>query len=135
MTLLRSAMTTRLLAAAAAAFLALPPTPRVTGFGVVALPPPVRLVRQPSPATTMLPYRQWPSTTAMFGARRWHHDRGNSDDGDDALARNLKRTDIRNFLTQRALQSFVFLLAQCRDEATVHWLEVFTRNAFRCRCG
>ena len=37
---------------------------------------------------------------------------------------NKARTDIRNFLTQRALQSFTFLLSHCRDTATVRWLEV-----------
>ena len=42
----------------------------------------------------------------------------------DALALNKARTDIRNFLTQRAIQSFVFLLINCRDQATVRWLEV-----------
>lgn len=34
------------------------------------------------------------------------------------------RTDIRNFLTQRSIQSFVFLLNQCHEEHTVRWLEV-----------
>ena len=34
------------------------------------------------------------------------------------------RTDLRNFLTQRSIQSFVFLLNQCREEHTVRWLEV-----------
>jgi len=33
------------------------------------------------------------------------------------------RTDIRNFLTQRSIQSFVYLLNQCREEHTVRWLE------------
>lgn len=34
------------------------------------------------------------------------------------------RTDVRNFLTQRSIQSFVYLLNQCREEHTVRWLEV-----------
>jgi hypothetical protein len=34
------------------------------------------------------------------------------------------RTDIRNFLTQRSIQSFVHLLNLCREEHTVRWLEV-----------
>lgn len=33
------------------------------------------------------------------------------------------RTDIRNFLTQRSIQSFVYLLNQCREDHTVRWLE------------
>jgi hypothetical protein len=37
---------------------------------------------------------------------------------------NKARTDIRNFLTQRAVQSFIFLLSHCRDTATVRWIEV-----------
>ena len=39
-------------------------------------------------------------------------------------ARNKARTDIRYFLTQRSIQSFVYLLNQCREEHTVHYLEV-----------
>jgi hypothetical protein len=44
--------------------------------------------------------------------------------GASLSAVNAARTDVRNFLTQRALQSLLFLLTQCRDEATVHWFEV-----------
>jgi hypothetical protein len=57
--------------------------------------------------------------------------RGRDDDNyRDVAALNKARTDIRNFLTQRAVQSFVFLLSHCRDEATVRWLEVscYTHN-------
>jgi hypothetical protein len=42
----------------------------------------------------------------------------------DSLSRNRARTDVRNFLTQRAIQSFVFLLEQCRDGHTASWIEV-----------
>jgi len=41
----------------------------------------------------------------------------------DAMSRNRAKTCIRNFLTQRAMQSFFFLLESCRDTATVRWLE------------
>jgi len=44
----------------------------------------------------------------------------NSNGSDDFLK---ARTDVRNFLTQRSIQSFVFLLNQCREEHTVRWLE------------
>lgn len=51
----------------------------------------------------------------------------NRDDDDaryqGALARNKQRTDVRIFLTQRALQSFIYLLINCRDPHTVRWLE------------
>lgn len=43
---------------------------------------------------------------------------------DAAVRRNQARTDVRNFLTQRAIQSFMFLLHSCRDPHTVRWLEV-----------
>lgn len=42
---------------------------------------------------------------------------------DAAVRRNQARTDVRNFLTQRAIQSFMFLLHSCRDPHTVRWLE------------
>jgi hypothetical protein len=43
---------------------------------------------------------------------------------EDALQHNMMRTDLRMFLTQRALQSFIFLLVSCRDPHTCKWLEV-----------
>lgn len=42
-----------------------------------------------------------------------------------AMANNIARTDIRNFLTQRSIQSFMDLLNSCRDPHTVRWLEDF----------
>lgn len=35
--------------------------------------------------------------------------------------------DIRSFLTQRSIQSFMFLLASTRDLHTVQWLDNFTK--------
>jgi len=48
-----------------------------------------------------------------------------SSDGDnyDSITFPKSRTDVRNFLTQRSIQSFVFLLNQCREEHTVRFLE------------
>jgi len=43
---------------------------------------------------------------------------------EDALAHNQRRTDVRIFLTQRAIQSFMFLLVSTRDPHTVNWFEV-----------
>ncbi|KAL7581311.1 hypothetical protein ACA910_006075 [Epithemia clementina (nom. ined.)] len=57
---------------------------------------------------------------------------GKNDDYDDYLdderyqkawMHNQLRTDVRIFLTQRALQSFIYLLLSCRDPHTVKWLE------------
>jgi hypothetical protein len=42
----------------------------------------------------------------------------------DALARNKARTDVRNLLTQRSIQSFVYLLNKVRDVHTAAWIEV-----------
>ena len=41
-----------------------------------------------------------------------------------ALEHNTRRTDVRLFLTQRAIQSFIHILIECRDPHTVRWLEV-----------
>jgi hypothetical protein len=59
----------------------------------------------------------WP-LHGKFSSRR------NDDYQRDFGELNKSRTDIRNFLTQRALQSFIFLLSHCRDSATVGWIEV-----------
>lgn len=47
----------------------------------------------------------------------------------DALAHNKIRTDVNNFLTQRAIQSFIFLLVECRDPHTVRWMEVSSSSS------
>lgn len=67
--------------------------------------------------------------TSLFGkwAENDDYDSSSSSSSNpprDALSRNRARTDVRNFLTQRAIQSFVFLLAQCRDGHTASWIEV-----------
>jgi hypothetical protein len=46
-------------------------------------------------------------------------------DYEKALAHNKARTDVRNFLTQRSIQSFIFLLIETRDPHTVTWMEEF----------
>ena len=51
---------------------------------------------------------------------------------EDALARNKARTDVRNFLTQRAIQSFICLLDHCRDPHTVAWVEVRAFSSIVC---
>eukprot|EP00978_Attheya_sp_CCMP212_P008044 scaffold18738_cov57-Attheya_sp.AAC.4 len=59
----------------------------------------------------------------LFGS--WEN---NSDHYEEAKARNLARTCVRQFLTQRALQSFMFLLAECRDPHTCAWIEEVTQT-------
>jgi hypothetical protein len=52
------------------------------------------------------------------------------------MARNKKRTDVRLFLTQRAIQSFVHLLLETRDPHTVRWIEVHQRRvSLGCSLG
>lgn len=46
-------------------------------------------------------------------------------DRDYAMLQNTKRTCIQQFLTQRALQSFMFLLNDLRDPHTSDWIERF----------
>jgi type II secretory pathway component PulJ len=46
-------------------------------------------------------------------------------DYEKALAHNKARTDVRNFLTQRSIQSFIFLLIETRNPHTVTWMERF----------
>ncbi|CAB9510210.1 expressed unknown protein [Seminavis robusta] len=52
-------------------------------------------------------------------------------DGDSPAEELLRaRTCVGNLLTQRAIQSFMFLLLSCRDPHTVHWLQncIHTEN-------
>lgn len=46
-------------------------------------------------------------------------------DYESTLANNMRRTDIQQFLTQRSIQSFMFLLVQVRDPHTSDWVENF----------
>ena len=63
-----------------------------------------------------------------FGSAR--DDFGDGDENGAAdWSRLAARTDVRIFLTQRAVQSFVFLLKSCGDPHTVRWLEVRRRQA------
>ena len=60
-------------------------------------------------------------------------DDGNSNSGDSnsrkdratSMARNDARTCVKGFLTQRAIQSFMFLLEECRDPHSGKWIEDF----------
>ena len=53
---------------------------------------------------------------------RIHREGHNEDSQSDQLS---NRTCIRQLLTQRSIQSFLFLLSQCRDPHTVRWIEEF----------
>ena len=44
-------------------------------------------------------------------------------DPESPLGRNLARTCVRSFLTQRSVQSFMFLLSHCRDPRIIKWIE------------
>lgn len=63
-----------------------------------------------------------PGRTAICSYDPYQH---NDDQYDhDPFIRNKERTDIRNLLTQRSLQSFVYLLNSVRDVHTAKWIEV-----------
>ena len=54
-----------------------------------------------------------------------HHHRPEDDSSlDPIVAKNKARTDLRNLLTQRSIQSFVYLLNQVHDVHTRNWIEV-----------
>ena len=46
-----------------------------------------------------------------------------NDDPEIAMERNIQRTCIKQFLTQRSIQSFMFLAEQVRDPHTADWIE------------
>ncbi len=71
----------------------------------------------------MLQPSSLPSVLSSHGRRRCCLKAAN-DEYSDALAHNIARTCVRTFLTQRAIQSFMFLLESCRDPHTVTWFEV-----------
>lgn len=100
--------------------------------------------RQPELLRSSSPFRNSASTACTYrrtaaGERNLvlfasNHNNDDSDSDSDTMALNKARTDIRNFLTQRAIQSFLFLLTTCRDEATVHWMEVRLLRLFLSTC-
>lgn len=55
----------------------------------------------------------------------WWDSEGDSESYQRAMQNNVRRTDFRNFLTQRSLQSFINLLNSCHDPHTVRWIESF----------
>ena len=82
----------------------------------------------PSP-TPRAPVRS-SSLLFLHGKQRPRDDDGDEEEFfdfksyEEALIHNQRRTDVRIFLTQRSLQSFIYLLLSCRDPHTVKWLEV-----------
>lgn len=70
--------------------------------------------------------RSFTTTQPVFASRRGKDEEDEEEEKryQEALAHNKIRTDVKNFLTQRAIQSFIFLLVQCRDPHTVRWMEV-----------
>jgi hypothetical protein len=66
------------------------------------------------------------TTRLCGGANDWYDQERNF--GGAPWRRNKARTDIRYFLTQRSIQSFVYLLNQCREEHTVQFLEVSSKR-------
>lgn len=71
-----------------------------------------------------------PRMTTLHGTRLFLSSFSSRDEEALSRARNDDRTDVQNLLTQRAIQSFCFLLDNCRDPHSVKWIEDFlgTRN-------
>jgi hypothetical protein len=95
--------------------------------------------------------RQWgavASSTRLYQSFYQHEENDEDEDDDEdekgtpvidplkrieeARIHNQLRTDFRLFLTQRAIQSFIFLLQTVRDPHTVKWLEVCLLARGRC---
>jgi len=53
---------------------------------------------------------------------------GGYDDARSSFERNVERTNLRRFLTQRSVQSFMFLCQECRDPHTIRWLDEFSNT-------
>ena len=74
-------------------------------------------------------------TSVLRGQNRYDNDNGDDsldfDSYEQAWLHNQRRTDVRIFLTQRALQSFIYVLLSFRDPHTVKWLEVRVRRILR----
>lgn len=66
---------------------------------------------------TLLPSKKQSST------RFWSS--GSNKDRESIMARNNARTCVKSFLTQRAIQSFMYLCETCRDPHSVRWMEEF----------
>ena len=56
---------------------------------------------------------------------RYAFSSGPNDYAANSLLNNVKRTCIQQFLSQRSLQSFMFLLTEVRDPHTSDWIERF----------
>ncbi len=69
-------------------------------------------------------HRTTPSSSSLHNVKI---KTGGNDDSDhineEAMERNKQRTCIKQFLTQRSIQSFMFLAEQVRDPHTADWIE------------
>ncbi len=63
--------------------------------------------------------------TPLTSTTRLAYSDNYDEDYKNALANNMRRTDIQQFLTQRSIQSFMYLLTELRDPHTSDWIERF----------
>lgn len=66
-----------------------------------------------------------PFPTVLFQSSANDPGGGGGDDRKAIMARNDARTCVKAFMTQRAIQSFMFLIAECRDPHSGKWIEDF----------
>lgn len=79
----------------------------------------VLLQQFPTEAFTLYPFARSFTRSAPFSLRAKETAKEEYDE--------LAPIDFRAFLTQRSIQSFMFLLAQTRDMYTIRWLDNFTQ--------
>lgn len=75
----------------------------------------------PSTPSTAILITRHPSSTTTTTRLFW----ASNDNRATVIARNNARTCVKTFLTQRAIQSFMFLLEECRDPHSGKWIEDF----------
>lgn len=80
-----------------------------------------------SPLAASIHQRQVPLRRlrfAMVSDNSSNHDDNDVSQDDDTMSASSAQ-DLRSFVTQRCIQSFMFLLASTRDLHTVWWLDNF----------
>lgn len=72
---------------------------------------------------------EWPKQprhlVSCHGTRSDDDDQGSEEERNAKQIAAAARTDIKYFLTQRSVQSFMFLCSECRDPHTMTWLNNF----------
>eukprot|EP00538_Stauroneis_constricta_P004783 CAMPEP_0119567234 /NCGR_PEP_ID=MMETSP1352-20130426/35344_1 /TAXON_ID=265584 /ORGANISM="Stauroneis constricta, Strain CCMP1120" /LENGTH=442 /DNA_ID=CAMNT_0007616467 /DNA_START=291 /DNA_END=1619 /DNA_ORIENTATION=- len=120
-----AAMTATATVMTASAFV---PTPRIMHPAYVATP---KQTHMPLPHLQRGVLVHGITAASSSTRRQLSSSDGNNSNNEEAAQRhNDARTDVRSFVTQRAIQSFMYLLTTVRDPHSVKWMEDFldTKN-------